>query len=333
MTKTPQGTATHLFQGVVEACLRALFLGPRNGRRPAALPRRTGRHTGCRHTRRCGHSVPRYRGFRFHRHLGGSGAASSAKTGSSSDSQPLKIVPKGLRSFDEEDKDFFLELLPGPRDREGLPDTIRFWKTRIEKTDADATFAAGVMYGPSGCGKSSLLKAGLLPRLADHVLPIFIETTPSDTELRLLKILRRHIPQLAAEASLAEALAQVREGRVMEGRKVLLVLDQFEQWLHATANMDGSQLVRRAAAVRRANVQCLILVRDDFWMSTTRFMQSLEIPQVESQTQPPWICSTHRTRGKCCGPSALPMVACQSTIVGRRAAVPRSSGAGLVARR
>ena len=107
---------------------------------------------------------------------------------------PLKIVPKGLRSFDKEDKDFFLELLPGPRDRDGLPDRIRFWKTRIEETDADATFPVGVMYGPSGCGKSSLVKAGLLPHLADHVLPVFVEATPNDTELRLLKQLRKRIP-------------------------------------------------------------------------------------------------------------------------------------------
>ena len=147
--------------------------------------------------------------------------------------------------------------------------------------DADATFAVGVMYGPSGCGKSSLLKAGLLPHLASHVLPIFIEATPNDTELRLLKMLRKHIPRLAAEASLAEALAQLREGRVTEGRKVLLVLDQFEQWLHVTANLDGSQLVRALRQCDGANVQCLILVRDDFWMSTTRFMQALEIPQLE----------------------------------------------------
>src|SRR5262249_10361460 len=48
-----------------------------------------------------------------------------------SDSEVLKIVPKGLRSFDAHDADFFLELLPGPRDRGGLPDSIRFWKTRI----------------------------------------------------------------------------------------------------------------------------------------------------------------------------------------------------------
>ena len=54
-----------------------------------------------------------------------------------SDSRPLKIVPKGLRSFDAHDADFFLELLPGPRDRDGLPDSIRFWKTRIEETDPD----------------------------------------------------------------------------------------------------------------------------------------------------------------------------------------------------
>ena len=83
-------------------------------------------------------------------------------------SQPLKIVPKGLRSFDAHDADFFLELLPGPRDRDGLPDSIRFWKTRIEETDADNTFSVGLIYGPSGCGKSSLVKAGLLPRLSDR---------------------------------------------------------------------------------------------------------------------------------------------------------------------
>ena len=84
---------------------------------------------------------------------------------SDSDQRPIKIVPKGLRSFDEHDADFFLELLPGPRNRDGLPESIRFWKTQIETTDAEKTFRVGLIYGPSGCGKSSLVKAGLLPRL------------------------------------------------------------------------------------------------------------------------------------------------------------------------
>jgi hypothetical protein len=98
----------------------------------------------------------------------GSVASSSVSMGfgSSSDSQPFKIVPKGLRSFDDEDADFFLDLLPGPRDRQGLPESLRFWKTRLEQTDPDRTFAVGLVFGPSGCGKSSLMKAGLLPRLS-----------------------------------------------------------------------------------------------------------------------------------------------------------------------
>ena len=41
---------------------------------------------------------------------------------------------------------------------------------------------SGLIYGPSGCGKSSLVKAGLLPRLAKHVLPVYIEATPEETE-------------------------------------------------------------------------------------------------------------------------------------------------------
>ena len=102
------------------------------------------------------------------------------------DKPALKIVPKGLRSFEAHDADFFLELLPGPRDRHGLPDSIRFWKTRIEGRDEDNTFSVGLIYGPSGCGKSSLVKAGLLPRLNEDVIAVYIEAGSEVTETRLL---------------------------------------------------------------------------------------------------------------------------------------------------
>ena len=82
-----------------------------------------------------------------------------------------------MRSFDAQDADFFLELLPGPRDRDGLPDSIRFWKTRIEEPDPDKTFSVGLIYGPSGCGKSSLVKAGLLPSLSSDVIAVYVEAT------------------------------------------------------------------------------------------------------------------------------------------------------------
>ena len=45
---------------------------------------------------------------------------------------PVRIRPKGLRAFDKDDRDFFLGLLPGLRDRDGLPESLRFWKARIE---------------------------------------------------------------------------------------------------------------------------------------------------------------------------------------------------------
>ncbi len=94
------------------------------------------------------------------------GSTAVAGETQSDDKNVPRIVPKGLRSFDEHDAEFFLGLLPGPRDRHGLPESIRFWKTRIEEPDPEKTFRVGLIYGASGCGKSSLVKAGLLPRLA-----------------------------------------------------------------------------------------------------------------------------------------------------------------------
>ena len=172
-------------------------------------------------------------------------ASDTPSTPPISDSQPIRIVPKGLRSFDAHDADFFLELLPGPRDREGLPDSIRFWKTRIEETDPDNTFSVGLIYGPSGCGKSSLVKAGLLPRLSVDVIAVYIEATAQETETRLLNGLRKRCPALSANLGLKETLAALRRGQgIPGGKKVLIVLDQFEQWLHARKEEENTELVQ-----------------------------------------------------------------------------------------
>jgi serine/threonine protein kinase/formylglycine-generating enzyme required for sulfatase activity len=211
-----------------------------------------------------------------------SGTSATTATTPSSDSHLVKIVPKGLRSFDAHDADFFLELLPGPRDREGLPDSIRFWKTRIEETDADNTFSVGLIYGPSGCGKSSLLKAGLLPRLSHDVLSVYIEATANETETRLLHGLRKRCPALPDDLPLKETLAALRRGQgVPLGRKVLIVLDQFEQWLHAKRERQATELVQALRQCDGGRVQGLILVRDDFWLAATRFMVELEINLVQ----------------------------------------------------
>jgi len=201
-----------------------------------------------------------------------------------SDHQPIKIVPKGLRSFDAHDADFFLELLPGPRDRDGLPEGLRFWKTHIEETDADNTFTVGLIYGPSGCGKSSLVKAGLLPRLSADVIAVYVEATALETETRLLGGLRKRCPALTDNLSLKETLASLRRGQgIPVGRKVLIVLDQFEQWLHARKEETNTELVQALRQCDGGRVQCIVMVRDDFWMAVTRFLRELEIRLVEGQ--------------------------------------------------
>jgi len=198
-----------------------------------------------------------------------------------SDSHYVRIVPKGLRSFDAHDADFFLELLPGPRDRDGLPESIRFWKSRIEFTTS-ATFLVGLIYGPSGCGKSSLMKAGLLPRLATSVTAVFVEAAAEGTESRLLSGLRRQLPDLPPSLGLVESLAALRHGRfVPAGQKVLLVVDQFEQWLQAKRHEKISELILALRQCDGEHVQGIVMVRDDFGMAATRFMAALDTPIVE----------------------------------------------------
>ena len=212
------------------------------------------------------------------------GSTTAADSGSSFDSHPIKVIPKGLRSYDEHDADLFLELLPGARDRYGLPDSIRFWKNRVEETDPDKTFSVGLIYGPSGCGKSSLVKAGLLPRLSQNVIPVYVEAVPEETEVRLLNGLRKQCPVLPEDVSLTVALKALRRGQgVPTGKKVLIVLDQFEQWLHAYDGHAPAQLVNTLRQCDGGKVQCIVMVRDDFWMAATRFMRDLDVRLVEAQ--------------------------------------------------
>ena len=188
------------------------------------------------------------------------------------------IIPRGLRSFDQEDSMFFRELLPGPRNRDGLPDSLTFWKRRIESTKENDLFRVGVIYGPSGSGKSSFLKAGLLPMLESRVTVVFVEASGGNTEYRLQKSLSLRCPDLPGDSALSECLSRLRrETGSVKSRNVLIVIDQFEQWLH---DWDSSADAELAVALRQCDgqhVQCLLLVRDDFWLAMSRFAETLEV--------------------------------------------------------
>ena len=149
--------------------------------------------------------------------------------------------------------------------------------------DPDKTFRVGYIFGPSGCGKSSLVKAGLLPRLSKPIISIYIEATGEETEARLLRGLRKHYPDLPADLDLRTALVAARE-RIREGsNKILLVIDQFEQWYHAKGAEPGTELAKALSECDGGRVQAIILVRDDYSMALHRFMAVIGVRQNQDQ--------------------------------------------------
>ncbi len=69
-------------------------------------------------------------------------------------------MSRGLRPYEDADSDAFLDLIPGPVGRDGLPECLGFWKRRIEPSGDADPFPVGVIYGPTGSGKSSLVRRG-----------------------------------------------------------------------------------------------------------------------------------------------------------------------------
>ena len=204
-------------------------------------------------------------------------------TGRPPPSQPTQpmaagVVPKGLRSFDARDSKFFLELVPGPRYDKGLPEQLQRWKDRVE-VEGEIPFTVGVVYGPSGCGKSSLMKAGLLPNLKpDRVRSVYLEASADSTEQRLLAALRKRFPTLPPELDLTLAIQSLRVGKgFVKKQKVLIVLDQFEQWLHAHRGEDNTELARALRQCDGDRVQVVLMVREDFLGQVNRFLDQLNV--------------------------------------------------------
>jgi eukaryotic-like serine/threonine-protein kinase len=192
------------------------------------------------------------------------------------------IPPKGLRPFDTDDARVFRALLPGPRRGDGTPESVQFWKDRIEAVDDRPVFSVGVLYGPSGGGKSSFVRAGVLPSLdRDRVRPVYLDATPTGLEARLSAALIREAPALPSDVNLPQAIALLRDdAERRSSRKILLVIDQFEQWLQAHPNEPDAELVQALRQCDGKSVQALVLVRDDFWMAVTRFLRAVDAPLV-----------------------------------------------------
>ncbi len=217
---------------------------------------------------------------------GGGRPTRSQTSETGSPASPGKFIPRGLRSYDRHDAYFFLQLLPGPFDRDGLPESLSHWQRWVEHPEEQPELhRIGVIAGPSGCGKSSLIKAGLVPLLDKAMVStLMIEATIDRTETQLAAALDSRFPVLATELSLTDKLTAIRRGQGLPaGKKLLIVIDQFEQWLHTVHERERPELIRALRQCDGTRVQCIVLVRDDFWLALNRFMEAVETPLIVGQ--------------------------------------------------
>ena len=209
-------------------------------------------------------------------------SGATGTTQSASSNTRIDIVPRGLRSFEKHDAGFFSQLLPGPYSREWVPENLLFWQRRLLNIENNfENIRIGVLYGPSGCGKSSFVKAGLVPLIQEEVHTVFVEATTGDTEARILRGVRKRFPHLSVESDLVDSLAEIRRGS--KDKRLLIVIDQFEQWLNGRPDQENSALALALRQCDGISLQCLILIRDDFWLAMSRFASIIEIPLRQNQ--------------------------------------------------
>ena len=111
-----------------------------------------------------------------------------------------------------------------------------------------------------------------------------MEATATGTEARLLGGLSRVCAALPKGLGLVDAMATLRRGGVLpHEQKVVIVLDQFEQWLFAHRSEEDTELVAALRHCDGERLQAIVLVRDDFWLAASRFMRELEIRLIEGE--------------------------------------------------
>jgi serine/threonine protein kinase len=197
----------------------------------------------------------------------------------------LRLPARGLQPFTEADADSYLFLIPGRRNRDGIPDSILFWKRWVESDDPMNDYPVGVLYGPSGAGKTSYIRAGLLNQLDRDVFKVYVECRPGDLGGRLTRIIQSRMREESTGSSLRELLTRLRsdDSHSRGFRKLLIVLDQFESWSH-TATLDErhdfADALRQCDGVQ---IRALLVTRDDYWMGARELLRWIEIPLQEGR--------------------------------------------------
>jgi hypothetical protein len=169
---------------------------------------------------------------------------------------------KGLQPFDEGDAAYF------------------FGRAAEARLIVANLFAAPLtlLYGPTGVGKSSLLQAGVMPQLhaRDHVVAATFRSWQATRDP--LASIRAALADAAPEAVDARdaSLAAFVEASVAQlGRRVMLILDQFEEYFLAPADESFDRELVTAVNRRDLPVSVVLSIREDALAALDRYQGSM----------------------------------------------------------
>jgi hypothetical protein len=134
-----------------------------------------------------------------------------------------------------------------------------------------------VLHGESGTGKTSLIRAGLIPRLApESYVPVYVRAVAESTQaikeemIRQLGVDRRHI-DLPLAAFLDAETAYL-------SKTVVLILDQFEEFF-LRFPPEVRQLLHRelgaCVAAAHLDVHIIISLREDYFSALAEFQTTI----------------------------------------------------------
>jgi energy-coupling factor transporter ATP-binding protein EcfA2 len=146
-----------------------------------------------------------------------------------------------------------------------------------------------VVVGPSGCGKSSLVRAGLLPAIADEpgwatLTPFVPGTDPVAALSRELAHAACGTPsqmrqQLDKDNGLVRAVEELLcMGASPPRRRLLVVIDQFEEILTRSSATDRAQLAEMLRPAVTELVQLVVTIRSEFLDSLLADPYLMQLP-------------------------------------------------------
>lgn len=141
--------------------------------------------------------------------------------------------------------------------------------------DLTLTLPVLTIYAPSGTGKSSLINAGLIPAIRQT--PDMIDITIADPELDPYGSVRDQLtgngwsPEIDLDSL---SLAQLLEAHYKDtDHRVILVLDQFEERIKRSDNLDALYAeIAKLANTRSEAATVIISIREDYLAGLDRLM-------------------------------------------------------------